>query len=258
MSDAFRLFWQPGCTSCLRTKEFLGERGIPFESINVVEAPDAIADLQRLGFRSVPVLARGDVAIACQDLEEIAAFLEVDYKATRLDVPALVERLDRLLEAAGRFTHQFSNEELSRHFVGRERPFRDLAFHIYMIPAGFLAATRGGRLEMAHFLETPPADKRSADAIVGFGESVRENLAAWFEQCRDNLPDEVDTYYGRRSLVTVLERTTWHAAQHCRQLEAVLRLFGHEPDGPLGDAELGDLPLPRHVFDDEMALATAD
>ncbi|MCJ7838169.1 MAG: NrdH-redoxin, partial [Burkholderiales bacterium] len=29
------MFWQPGCTSCLRTKEFLTRQGVDYESINV-------------------------------------------------------------------------------------------------------------------------------------------------------------------------------------------------------------------------------
>jgi len=53
----------------------------------------------------------------------------------------------------------------------------------------------------------------------------------------------------------VLERTCWHAAQHCRQLMAVLGQLGIEPDGPLGGAELDGLPLPEKVWDSEIPLS---
>ncbi|MFT4822714.1 MAG: arsenate reductase-like glutaredoxin family protein, partial [Cryomorphaceae bacterium] len=36
MSNTFQVYWAPGCTSCLRTKEFMNQNGIEFESINVV------------------------------------------------------------------------------------------------------------------------------------------------------------------------------------------------------------------------------
>ena len=32
-----KVYWQPGCSSCLKTKEFLLEHGIPFESVNVLD-----------------------------------------------------------------------------------------------------------------------------------------------------------------------------------------------------------------------------
>lgn len=32
-----KVYWQPGCSSCLKTKEFLLANGVEFESINVLE-----------------------------------------------------------------------------------------------------------------------------------------------------------------------------------------------------------------------------
>lgn len=34
-----KVFWQPGCSSCLRTKEFLQKNGVVFESVNVAADP---------------------------------------------------------------------------------------------------------------------------------------------------------------------------------------------------------------------------
>ncbi|MGH8705477.1 MAG: glutaredoxin family protein, partial [Burkholderiales bacterium] len=59
-SERIRVFWQPGCTSCLKTKEFLTEQGVDYESINVHGNPAGMAELRKLGVRSVPVVARGD------------------------------------------------------------------------------------------------------------------------------------------------------------------------------------------------------
>ena len=58
------VFWQPGCTSCLRTKEFLRTHGIEFESVNVRDDQQAMARLAGLGARSVPLVARGDAGEA--------------------------------------------------------------------------------------------------------------------------------------------------------------------------------------------------
>ena len=32
-----KVYWQPGCSSCLKTKEFLIANGMEFDSINVLE-----------------------------------------------------------------------------------------------------------------------------------------------------------------------------------------------------------------------------
>ena len=57
------MFWQPGCTSCLRTEEFLTRQGVDYESINVHGGSAAMEELRKLGARSVPSL-RGERTIA--------------------------------------------------------------------------------------------------------------------------------------------------------------------------------------------------
>ena len=45
-SERVRVFWQPGCTSCLRTKEFLTKNGVDYESINVHGNPQGMEALR--------------------------------------------------------------------------------------------------------------------------------------------------------------------------------------------------------------------
>ena len=47
----------------------------------------------------------------------------------------------------------------------------------------------------------------------------------------------------------LFERSTWHSAQHARQLIAVLERFGIEPERRLGAAELAGLPLPEGLWE---------
>jgi hypothetical protein len=68
------------------------------------------------------------------------------------------------------------------------------------------------------------------------------------------LPAQLDTYYGSQAFAAALERTTWHVAQHVRQLERVLELLGMPADHPLDTALLGGLPLPTDVWDAEVPL----
>ena len=55
-----KVYWQPGCSSCLKTKEFLIEHDIEFESINVLEDENGFRELADLGLRLVPIVARGE------------------------------------------------------------------------------------------------------------------------------------------------------------------------------------------------------
>ena len=55
-ASVIKAYWQPGCTSCLRMKEFLGKHGVPFVSVNVLEDKNAFAELETLGIRSVPIV----------------------------------------------------------------------------------------------------------------------------------------------------------------------------------------------------------
>ena len=55
------------CPDCLRVKNFLKERGVPFEEINIENDPDAEDLVVRVnhGKRKVPTLRIGERYIAC-------------------------------------------------------------------------------------------------------------------------------------------------------------------------------------------------
>ena len=57
------------------------------------------------------------------------------------------------------------------------------------------------------------------------------------------------TYYGLQPLHHLLERCTWHSAQHARQIIAVLERFGIEADGPLTAEDYAGLPLPEGLWE---------
>ena len=105
---------------------------------------------------------------------------------------------------------------------------------------------------MEAFLRTAPEGMTRGEQIANAGEEVRKSLTLWWDTHKQALPTSVKTYYGERTMLSVLERTAWHAAQHCRQLQAVVENCGIEPDGALGDRELGGLPLPENIYDNEI------
>lgn len=253
--QTIKVFWRPGWTSCLRTKEFLSIREIEFESIDIQEQPDAWAELKRLGADSIPVVSRGDKFVYSQILTDVSDFLKIEPpEGGLLPAPVLVEKLDLILEAAQRFICQIPNDELLKNIRNRDRTLGHLAIHIFRIPEGFLAAANGGELSydfLAKGLE--PWMKGNRD-IVEFGDNMRERVKTWWRSNEDVTcyNTVVKTYFGDRSMYEVLERTCWHSGQHVRQimmfLEEDLKI---KPDRPLSDADFSGLPMPGKVWDDE-------
>src|SRR2546430_3221962 len=93
-APVIKAYWQPGCTSCLRMKEFLIKHGVAFVSVNVLEDKDAFAELVALGIRSVPIVRRGQDWANGQVLREVARVAGVAWGGTQvLPAPELARRL---------------------------------------------------------------------------------------------------------------------------------------------------------------------
>src|SRR5205085_453041 len=96
-----------------------------------------------------------------------------------------------------------------------------------------------------------PEDIASTAALSAYGRRVREEVVEWWRQTPDKSAQQtVETYYGRQKLHEVLERSTWHIGQHCRQWMMLLEMAGIAFERPLGDQDFADLPIPKQVWDD--------
>ena len=171
-----------------------------------------------------------------------------------LAVPVLVSRLLALLDSSARLAEQLPAEALQEKLPGRERTHLDLAYHVSQIVIGFLDAALGGRLTFEHFERKPPEHVVTASDAARLTRSVSQALAVWWGANHSRLPEALDTYYGRQPLRAVLERTTWHVAQHGRQLQRLLELQGLSRSPGLPPALLEGLPLPDDVWDAEVPL----
>ncbi|NBS45811.1 MAG: NrdH-redoxin [Betaproteobacteria bacterium] len=247
-----KVFWQPGCSSCLRTKEFLARYGIEFESINIHNNPAGMAELEALGARSVPVVALGGRYTLCQSFNDVVKFLDLKVKLMDPLPPAmLVSKLLAVLEATARYTPQFTDTQLRQVFRDRNRTPGGTAFHVFRVAEMGIEAAAGIELTFEGFNDLPP-DHWTAHDIVEWGLQIRDRVDAWWsEQQRKDpaLNFTAPTYYGIRPMHDVLERTAWHAAQHTRQIMLMLETYGTAPDGPLTAQDLEGLPVPDEVWD---------
>jgi glutaredoxin/uncharacterized damage-inducible protein DinB len=247
-----KVYWRPGCSSCVRVKEFLTGLGVDYESINVSAKPEAMEELRELGVRTVPVVARGRDYVFAQELADVSRFLGKEAEFRRLPPPALVEKWLNVLTAAQRHVMQLPADRLGeRATPGRDRSIRDLAYHVYQVADAFLQAVENGVQDLtAVYNEQPPEDVKTTGDIRAYGAAVTARVRRWWTALPDkSCAGEVNTYYGVQPLHHLLERCTWHSAQHARQIIAVLERFGIEPNGRLTSQDYAGLPMPAGLWE---------
>jgi glutaredoxin len=235
--EPFRVFWQPGCSACVKAKEFLTGLGVPFESVNLLEDSQGATDLARLGARSLPVVSRGDKFVFAQSLDQLAAFVgKKNNGVDRLPPAELMRRWQEILTIAKSLVAQIPAEKLEhRPIPNRDRSLLGLAYHTFQIPDIFVRNVEGEFEDWAHYVNLPAPDNvRTQADVLRFAEAATASLTKWWSELEDReLLWTVNTFYGERPAWELLERQTWHSAQHTRQLQAVLEGL--------------DVPLPRMV-----------
>jgi len=90
---------------------------------------------------------------------------------------------------------------------------------------------------------------RGPQDVARYGALVCARLSGWFEGAgTDEYQRTVQTYYGPQAADDLLERTTWHAGQHLRQLYVLADRLGVKPPAPLPADALAGLPLPEALW----------
>jgi len=212
-----------------------------------------MAELNELGARSVPVVARDGRFVFAQVIKDVVDFLDLpDDTAPELSPAELATKLDRILEIAVRLTRQMPDEHLEDLLPNRPRSWRVLMHHVYQIPAAFLDMEEHGRtLTYESLTEPPPDAMRTSAAVADHGEAVRARFAAWWTRAAgEDFSGRVPTYFGGTARHEMLERTVWHTAQHVRQVASLLEQAGVAPDQPLTVGDLRGLPLTDTIWDE--------
>lgn len=207
-------------------------------------------ELERLGVPLVPAVALGERFIHGWQPAALAALLGVPYNGDQeLDPAELAKRLDRFLNAAQSVISQVPEPRLEMKTPGRDRAFRDLTYHVFRLSNAFLDCLSQGYLSEAWMQEQVPSHMHNAAQVVEYGAKARARLTVWFKTASpDVYKDSVKTYYGDQSVHALLERTTWHAAQHLRQLYTLLNMMKITPDQPLNASDFEGLPLPGSLW----------
>ena len=179
-----------------------------------------------------------------------AELLGVPYaEKAKLPPAVLARRLDRILECAEQLLRPMSTLHMDWIPVERKRTLRDLGYHVFRLSLAFIDAMDQGRLPEDWFQERAPEGLTDGRAVANYGALVRGRLAGWFEGTdTSEYTRIVQVYYGPQDAHELLERTTWHAAQHLRQLYVLADRLGMTPPTPLPIDAFEGLPLPDALW----------
>jgi hypothetical protein len=216
--------------------------------------PAGRAQLFKLGVSTVPVLARAGQYIFCQNLEDVAEFVGAQGTGhTPLPPDVLLTKWVNVLHAAQRYIRQFPNERLAERVIAnRDRSIRLMSHHIFRIAEAFLETAIDDVEYRVSNANVPPADGTCTTGaeILAYGDEIIARVETWWDQLDDkSCRQKIKTFYGTPPMHQLFERSTWHSAQHTRQLIAVLERFEIEPNGRLSVEDLAGLPLPEGLWE---------
>ena len=209
-----------------------------------------LEEMRRLGVPRPPAVAVGDRVVHGWNPEEYARLVGVDYAAAiKLSPRELGARLDAILAAAQDIIRILPADRIGWKPPERDRSLGDLAFHVFRVGGSFADAMDLGALPEGWFGERAPSDLTDGEGLARYGALVRARLAGWLEGAADSEFDRViKCYYGPQGAHEFMERTTWHAAQHLRQLHILYERIGLRPPAPLDQKLLDRLPLPASIW----------
>jgi len=218
--------------------------------VNVDEVPDANDELKRLGVPRVPAVAVGDKVVHGWNPAAYAALVGVDYTPVVTLSPAvLARRLDTILAAAEAVMRALPESRMEWTPPERNRPLADLGYHVFRLSLGFVEGVDRATFPETVHTETAPPDLRTGEAIARYGALVRARLSGWFAGAgADEFERIVETYWGPVIAHDLLERTTWHAAQHVRQLYILTARINIAPPVPEPTSAYEGLPMPAAIW----------
>lgn len=198
----------------------------------------------------MPALTIGDRAAHGWNPPAYAELLGIPYSETVKLAPAvLAQRLDIVLDTNQQLMRIVPDQHMNWRPPERNRTLRNLGYHVFRLSLAFVDGMDMGEFPESWLLDEAPDDLTDGPSIARYGALVRGRVTGWFEGAS---PSEfrrvIKVYYGPQSGHDLLERTTWHAAQHLRQLYVLADRLEIKPPVPLPVETFKGLPLPDALW----------
>ena len=200
------------------------------------------------------MVARGEQFVFGQNLEDVAEFVGLQGTGHQpLPPEQLIGKWIDVLRTAQGLIRQLPDAALNERVVAnRDRSIRLMCHHVFRVGEAFLESVVDGVEYAVQLANVPPEEGTftTGDEIARYGESVIARLQQWWDKLDDKTcQQKVKTFFGMQPIYMLYERSTWHSAQHARQLTAVLEGRGIEPKARLKPETLAGLPLPERLWE---------
>ena len=224
--------------------------------VDIINTPNGRERLLQLGARMVPALSDGEKVIVAQDLDQVARFIGLESAGLETLAPdVLYRKWLKVLRIAQRYDRQMTNELIAKSAThNRPRPIRLLCHHVFRIGEAYLECLEGAPYSNKHASKVlEDGTFTTGEELARYGEDVITRLDKWWSSVEDKslrgCRQDIPIFYGRITAHQLLERCTWHSAQHTRQLADVLQRNGITPDGELTKEDLAGLPMPERLWE---------
>jgi hypothetical protein len=199
-------------------------------------------------------VSKGENYVFGQNLEDVAEFVGLQGTGHKpLPPEELIKKWVMVLRALQRYARQLPDSRIEENVIpNRPRSIRLLTHHAFRIAEAFLDTMEKGVDYSVGHANVPPTDGTytTGPQIAEYGEQVIKRLEKWWDGVPDKtLSWKIKTFYGMQPLTVVFERSTWHSAQHSRQLADVLERFSIKPDRQLTPQDYAGLPLPERLYE---------
>jgi hypothetical protein len=165
----------------------------------------------------------------------------------------LFAKWTNVLRTAQRLMRQMPDSQMNELVIAnRERSIRLMGHHVFRIGEAYLETAVDGVEYATQLANVPPNDGAftTGKEIAAYGDTVIARIEQWWNGLADkSCQQKVKTFFGMQPLAMLFERSTWHSAQHTRQLAAVLERLNIKPDRPLTAQDLAGLPLPERLWE---------
>ena len=214
--------------------------------------PQALAELEGLGIRNVPVTIVGNKTVLGFNREELARLFNLrDARQKRVADSWLFETLDKILGAVIRATLQVPASHLMWRSPDRDRPLKVFCYHILADPHQVLDAISAQRYDGSFKLTYGEASERfrTMEEIGRFGQQARARLReASKSLTAAELERSIEGYAGQTNGHELLHQVLSHTAHHLRQLYDLLERIGVDPERPLQEKNFKGISMPEELW----------
>lgn len=192
----------------------------------------------------MPVVADGDLGVHAVDLHQVAELLNIPYENTPVLSPdELIEKTVQALSLLRAQIADIPDSTLPVTLPGRDRTIESLINHTVEIAVNFLDVSSGDPFDESRANAEPESNLNPSDLSVRI-DAVLQRLGS----LKVDFSTPIDTYYGKQTLHSVLERCAWHCVQHLRQLEFIMSKCGIQLSSRVTEKLMADLPIPKDVW----------